>query len=367
MTCPASQLVSHTDLAISLDRNTADTVPSGPERGLGRTILATLPGLLLALAVAICGYLLRWLPGMATFSPMILAILLGMAFHNLVGTPAIAKPGVAFSLRRLLRIAIILLGLQLTITQVIEVGGRGIGIIAATLVATFAFTVWMGKLLGVDRKLAQLIAAGTSICGASAVIATNTVTDAHDEDVAYAVACVTVFGSVAMFSYPLLPGLLHLDPHAFGLWSGASIHEIAQVVAASFQDGQKAGEFGTIAKLSRVMLLAPTVITLGSMAAWSATKIDPAAVASSARPPMPWFVLGFVALVGLNSLIPIPAEARIWTAAATTFLLSIALAAMGLETDVRKLTARGIRPALLGALAFLFIASFSLALIKLIG
>ncbi len=333
----------------------------------GRAILAILPGLLLASAVAISSYLLRQLPGMTTFSPMILAILLGMAFHNLVGTPAIAKPGVTFSLRRLLRIAIILLGLQLTITQVIEVGGRGIGIIAATLVATFAFTVWMGKLLGVDRKLAQLIAAGTSICGASAVIATNTVTDAHDEDVAYAVACVTVFGSVAMFGYPLLPGLLHLDPHAFGLWSGASIHEIAQVVAASFQDGQKAGEFGTIAKLSRVMLLAPTVIALGSMAAWRAAKNDPTAVASSARPPMPWFVLGFVALVGLNSLITIPAEARIWVAAATTFLLSIALAAMGMETDVRKLTARGIRPALLGALAFLFIASFSLALIKLIG
>ena len=333
----------------------------------GRAILAILPGLLLASAVAISSYLLRQLPGMTTFSPMILAILFGMAFHNLVGTPAIAKPGVTFSLRRLLRIAIILLGLQLTITQVIEVGGRGIGIIAATLVATFAFTVWMGKLLGVDRKLAQLIAAGTSICGASAVIATNTVTDAHDEDVAYAVACVTVFGSVAMFGYPLLPGLLHLDPHAFGLWSGASIHEIAQVVAASFQDGQKAGEFGTIAKLSRVMLLAPTVIALGSMAAWRAAKNAPTAVASSARPPMPWFVLGFVALVGLNSLITIPAEARIWVAAATTFLLSIALAAMGMETDVRKLTARGIRPALLGALAFLFIASFSLALIKLIG
>ena len=112
-----------------------------------------------------------------------------------------------------------------------------------------------------------MIAAGTSICGASAVIATNTVTKAHDEDVAYAVACVTVFGSIAMFVYPLLPGLLHLDPHAFGLWSGASIHEIAQVVAAAFQDGQQAGEFGTIAKLSRVMMLAPVVIGLGLMAA----------------------------------------------------------------------------------------------------
>jgi len=223
------------------------------------------PGLVLAAVAAAAAYALRQLPGMTTFSPMILAIVIGIAFHNIVGTPVWAKQGVTFSMRRLLRIAIILLGLQLTITQVIEVGGRGIGIIALTLVSTFAFTVWMGRLLGVDRKLAQLIAAGTSICGASAVIATNTVTNAQDEDVAYAVACVTVFGSVAMFAYPLLPGLLHLDPHAFGLWSGASIHEIAQVVAAAFQGGKDAGDFGTIAKLARVTLLAPVVITPGQL------------------------------------------------------------------------------------------------------
>ncbi|HEX7562090.1 MAG TPA: YeiH family protein [Bradyrhizobium sp.] len=367
MTTLASALISHADLTVSPHRNAAGLQQPGALHGFGQTALAMLPGLLLTSVVAASAYGLRQLPGMTTFSPMILAILIGIAFHNLVGTPAVARPGVAFSLRRLLRIAIILLGLQLTITQVIEVGGRGIGIIATTLLATFAFTVWMGQLLGIDRKLAQLIAAGTSICGASAVIATNTVTNAHDEDVAYAVACVTVFGSVAMFAYPLLPGLLHLDPHAFGLWTGASIHEIAQVVAAAFQDGQKAGEFGTIAKLSRVMLLAPVVIALGLIAKRSAGKDASAAGASSARPPMPWFVLGFVALVGVNSLIPIPAEVKVWIAAATTFLLSVALAAMGLETDIRKLAAKGLRPALLGALAFLFIAGFSLTLIKLIG
>src|SRR3984957_20891104 len=318
MTHPASQFVHNTSLAISLPRDATKAAPSGPGHELGKTILTTLPGLLLASAVAISAYVVRQLPGMATFSPLILAIVIGIAFHNLVGTPLSAKPGVSSSIRRLLRIDIILLGLQLTISQVIEVGGRGISIIAATLVATFAFTVWMGRVLGVDRKLAQLIAAGTSICGASAVIATNTVTNAHDEDVAYAVACVTVFGSVAMFGYPLLPGLLHLDPHAFGLWTGASIHEIAQVVAAAFQDGQKAGEFGTIAKLSRVMLLAPMVIALGLIATRSTGKNAPAAGASSARPPMPWFVLGFVALVGINSLIPIPADVKVWIAAGTT-------------------------------------------------
>src|ERR1700676_2583057 len=259
-------LFSNTELTGPLNDN-ADARPSATQRWDSR-----LPRLFLTSIVAGAACAVRQLPGMATFSPMILSIVIGIAFHNIVGTAAWAKQGVTFSLRRLLRIAIMLLGLQLTATQVIEVGGRGLGIIAATLLATFAFTVWLGRVLGVERKLAQLIAAGTSICGASAVIATNTVTDAHDEDVAYAVACVTVFGSIAMFAYPLLPGLLHLDPRGFGLWSGASIHEIAQVVAAAFQDGQQAGEFATVAKLSRVMLLAPMVMAIGLLTARSVTR-----------------------------------------------------------------------------------------------
>lgn len=356
-----------TGLAGPLNEETDSRLASTAESWSGRHINGILPGLLLNSVIAGAAFAVRQLPGMATFSPMILSIMIAMAFHNIVGTPAWAKQGVTFSLRRLLRAAIILLGLQLTAAQVIEVGAPGLGIIAATLLATFVFTVWMGRLLGVDRKLAQLIAAGTSICGASAVIATNTVTNAPDEDVAYAVACVTVFGSVAMFTYPLLPALLHLDPQAFGLWTGASVHEIAQVVAAAFQDGQQAGEFGTIAKLSRVMLLAPMVIALGLMAARRQQQNDPDRAATTARPPLPWFVLGFVALVGANSLITVPAEAKAWIVAVTTLLLSVALAAMGLETDIRKLMAKGVRPLLLGALAFLFIATFSLTLIKLTG
>ncbi len=352
------------------------TSPAEPlNRGAGvavrrwsvRSVLPVLPGLLFTSMVAATSFAIRMLPGMAAFSPLILSMVIGIAYHNTIGTAAWARPGVAFSLRRLLRLAIILLGLQLTASQVVEIGGRGLGIIAASLLATFAFTVWVGKLLGVAPRLAQLIAAGTSICGASAVIATNTVTNADDEDVAYAIACVTVFGSVAMFSYPLLQGLVHLDPQAFGLWAGASIHEIAQVVAVAFQDGQRAGEFGTIAKLSRVMLLAPMVIALGFMAARGAKNGAVDTDKPAARPPVPWFVLGFVAMVDVNSLLAVPPEAKAWIIAATTFLLSVALAGMGLETDIRKLASRGMRPALLGAFAFLFIAAFSLTLIKLTG
>lgn len=320
-------------------------------------------GLGLTAAIALAAFGLRTVPGVSTFSPMILAILIGIAFHNVIGTPVRAKPGVTFALRRVLRAAIVLLGLQLTAEQVREVGATGIALIGLTLVATFMFTKWLGGLLGVDRKLAELIGAGTSICGASAVIATNTVTNAPDEDVAYAVACVTVFGSIAMFVYPLLPGVLHLSAHAYGLWAGASIHEIAQVVAAAFQDGKAAGDFGTIAKLSRVMMLAPVVITLGLMARERARKSGHGQ--RTAKAPMPWFVLGFVALVGINSVIIVPTHAKTMIAGVTTFLLSMALAAMGLETDIRKLRAKGLRPLLLGFAAFAFIAGFSLMLVKM--
>jgi uncharacterized integral membrane protein (TIGR00698 family) len=294
---------------------------------------------------------------------MILAITIGMAFHNLIGTPAWAKNGVTFSIRRILRAGIVLLGLQLTITQLAAVGAADLAIIVSTLIATFLFTISAGRILGVDRKLAELIAAGTSICGASAVIAANTVTRAHDEDVTYAVACVTVFGSIAMLAYPLLSGPLELDAHAYGLWTGASIHEIAQVVAAAFQDGEQAGQFGTIAKLSRVMMLAPMIIALGVVAAQHASRkeLDQA----GGRVPVPWFVLGFVAVVVVNSLVTLPPQTHTPIVVTTTFMLSMALAAMGLETDVAKLRAKGLRPLLLGLAAFCFIAVFSLTLVKL--
>jgi uncharacterized integral membrane protein (TIGR00698 family) len=325
-----------------------------------RSALAVLPGLLLAGAIAAAALVTRHIPGMATFSPMILAIVIGMAFHNILGTPSFAKPGIAFSLRRLLRFAVILLGFQLTLTVIAEVGARGLLIVAITVITTFTFTVWMGRNLGIDRRLSQLIAAGTSI-GASAILATNTVTDAPDEDVAYAIACITLFGSIAMFAYPLLQGLLRLDSQAYGLWSGASIHEVAQVVAASFQVSKRAGEVGMIVKLARVMLLAPMVFALSIKARLSANS----APTKKAAPPLPWFVLGFIAVVGLNSVVAIPPDAKKLIVTLTTFLLSVALAALGLETDISKFYAKGPRPAILGAVAFLFIATLCLILIKL--
>jgi uncharacterized integral membrane protein (TIGR00698 family) len=166
-----------------------------------------------------------------------------------------------------------------------------------------------------------------------------------------------------MFVYPMLPVLLHLAPRGFGLWTGASIHEVAQVVAAAFQDGKEAGEFGTIAKLARVGMLAPVVLALAMLAARR-----PAARATSHAPrktvAIPAFVIGFVVLVLFNSAVPLTPTLHHGFALLTTILLSIALAALGLETDIRKLAEKGFRPLLLGGAASVFIAGFSLLLVK---
>ncbi|MEO7716981.1 MAG: YeiH family protein [Capsulimonas sp.] len=321
-------------------------------------------GVALAAAVAAVAVGLHHFPNLGIFSALILAIVLGMTVGNTTTIPASWRAGTQFCLKRVLRVSIVLLGLQLSFTQVGQIGVRGMAVVAGSLVGTFLFTVWLGARLGVDRKLAQLIAAGSSICGASAVIAANVVTEGRDEDVAYGVAVVTVFGSISMLVYPLLPRALHLAPAAFGLWTGASIHEVAQVLAAAFQDGAVSGQFGTISKLARVMLLAPTVLTLGMLSA--RRDSDKGARLDWRSLPIPWFVLGFIAMIGANTLNIIPLEIKTALLGANQFLLALSLAAMGLETSLSKLKQAGIRPMILGAGAWLFIATLSYGLVRLL-
>ncbi|MGK6316495.1 YeiH family protein [Neorhizobium sp. DT-125] len=318
-----------------------------------------LPGLLLTAAIACAAFAVRSLTGWMALSPLILSIVFGMLIRNALPVPAAVEPGIGFSLKRILRFGIVLLGLQVTATQILSLGGAGLLMVALTLTATFVVIRLAGRLMGVDRSLTDLIAAGTSVCGASAVIAANTVVRGRQEHVAYAVACVTLFGSLSMLTYPLLASPLGLDARGYGLWSGATIHEVAQVVAASFQGGDIAGQFGTISKLARVVMLAPLVMTL-ALAVRSGAEGT-----AKASAPMPWFVLGFVGMMLINSAVAIPADVNQMFATLTSFLLSMALAAMGLQTDIRKLKAEGWRPLALGAFGWLFIAAFGYAMLKL--
>jgi uncharacterized integral membrane protein (TIGR00698 family) len=326
------------------------------------------PGLIAVTLLAWASIELHTLPQLAAVSALMIAIVLGMLVRNTVGLPAACAPGIRFSLRRILRFAIVLLGFQLSARQIAEVGGMGLFVVAVTLAAAFCFTTWLGRRLGVDRKLSELIAAGTSICGASAIVATNAVTEGSDEDVAYAIAVVTLFGCASMLLYPLGDALMHMPAHAYGLWAGSSIHETAQVLAASFQGGAVSGRIGAVTKLSRVMLLAPVVLGLG----WAARRRDDAAACSlrDAAPakrrtvPVPLFLLGFIAAIGINSTAILPASATQLIVKADQFLLALSLGAMGLETSFRKVREAGLRPMLLGSGAWLFISAFSFALIR---
>jgi uncharacterized integral membrane protein (TIGR00698 family) len=316
-----------------------------------------LPGSSLCISLAWLACFLQRLPQLNIFSSMILAIALGIIVRNTIGVTQIYEPGIRFVLRRLLRVAITLLGLQLSLTQMIEIGVRGVAIVVITLLSTFCFTCWLGKQLGIQQNLTQLIAAGTSICGASAVIATNAVIHSSDEDAAYAVATVTVFGTLSMFLYPLLSILLHLTPQAFGIWCGVSIHEVAQVIAAAFQAGISSGQLATVAKLSRVLLLAPMILILGRVSLKTSQTDD-----RRLQTPIPWFVLGFIGFVGLNSLDILPTHEKSIVITANQFLLTAAIAAMGLETKLHKIVQAGFKPLYLAAASWAFISVFSLIL-----
>lgn len=317
---------------------------------------ASLPGLALCSAIAAIAYALSRAQGVFPISPMMFAIVIALGIGATFGAPRWAAAGQGFTLRRLLRLAIVLLGFQLTVADVGVLGLKAVAVILGALALTFFFTRWFGRLIGVDRGLSELIASGTAICGASAIVATNSVTRAPQEDVVYSLACITFFGTLAMFILPALYGPLGLTPVEYGLWAGGSIHEVAQVVAAGFQPGQHEGETAMIAKLLRVAAMAPMILWLGA----ARPKGDGPA------PPIPWFVAGFAAVILLNSVVEPPDWFRQWAQLVTIFLLTMALAALGLGADVRKLRMKGPRPLALGAAATIFITLAMLAGIWLI-
>lgn len=318
---------------------------------------AVLPGLALAGALAAAAFALRaafpdHLPG-----ALMLAIVLGAAWRNLAGVRAVAVPGIAACLRRPLRLGIVLLGLQLTVAQLLAIAPAGVALLVACVVLTFGFTLAVGRLLGVDAGLSMLIAAGTSICGASAAVAVNSVVRGRSESVAYAIAVVTLFGTLVMLAFPLLGALAGMTDQAYGLWIGASVHEVAQVVAAAFAHGEAAGEFGMASKLTRVLMLAPMVLLLGLLLARGG---------GAAAAPVPWFAFGFLAMVGVASAGIVPAAALAALAWLSQALLAVALAAVGLETDLRAIRAEGWRPLALGGAATVFIGTLAFALVALV-
>ncbi|WP_225931400.1 YeiH family protein [Leptolyngbya sp. 7M] len=323
--------------------------------------IALLPGLMLTALIAAFSLSIEHTLKLTFLNPLLIAVFLGMAIQNCFGIPTYFRPGIHFSMKRILRLAVILLGLKLSLTEVLAVGPVGLMIVISSSVSTFYLTCWLGRCLHINRKLTHLIAAGTSICGASAVVATNSVIDSSEEDMAYAITTITGFGTCAMLLYPWVPALFQISPQAFGIWCGASIHEVAQVIAAGFQNGIVSGEFATITKLSRVLLLIPIVGFLGWENQYSSLHSNKT---NRSNVPVPWFVVFFGLLVCVNSLNLVSESIKSLILSVNQFLLCLSLAAMGLETTLNRLAKIGLKPIYLAALSWLFLSLSSLLMTR---
>lgn len=322
-----------------------------------------LPGLLLTAAIAALALWLGTVPWLQAhgIGALTLAIVIGIVVGNTVYptfAPRVAT-GVGVSKATVLRAGIVLYGLRLTVQDIGQVGAAGVLIDALVLCSTFALAWWLGtRVLGLERNTALLIGAGSSICGAAAVMAAEPVVKGRAEQVAIAVATVVVFGTLAMFLYPLLyrwgvhAGWMPLDDTGYGVFTGSTVHEVAQVVAAGRAVSQPAADAAVIAKMVRVMMLAPFLVGLSALLARGGNDGNDGNDGNHQRSTItvPWFAFGFIAMVGFNSLQLLPAGLVATLVELDTALLAMAMAALGLTTHASALRQAGPRPMLLAAL-----------------
>jgi uncharacterized integral membrane protein (TIGR00698 family) len=330
-----------------------------------------------AVAVAFATLVNRLVPAL---TPAVVAVAAGAAVASVVGVGDRLRPGLAFVSRRVLRVAIALLGLQIAVPQVLALGWQSLAVVAVATGVTFAVTPPIGRRLGLSRGTSLLIATGVAICGAAAIAAMRESTDLPDEDeaAASALGVVVLYGSAAIALIPLLAGLMDLSPAQLGVWTGAAVHEVAQVAAIGAASGVLAT--AVTVKLGRVVLLAPIVAltTYRERSAQNATRTagpdDPAAAGAAGperreggrRPPVvPLFVAAFLAMVALRSTGLVPAAVTGALPGVTNVLMAAALFGLGTGIDVRGLL-RGGRAALLGGIATAIIAATSLAGVALL-
>lgn len=286
-------------------------------------------------------------------SALTVAILIGIVAGNTVFgriAPHCAS-GVDFSKARLLRLGIILYGFRITFQQIGEIGWAGVVIDILVIAITFTLAVQLGtRMFGLDKQTAMLIGAGSAICGAAAVMATEPVVRAHAHKVSVAVATVVVFGTIGMFLYPLMYPYLQLSELGYGLYAGSTIHEVAQVVVAGKAVGEQAASAAVIEKMLRVMMLAPFLVILSSrLGAEEGTD------AAKGRITIPWFALLFIVASGVNSLGVLPPALVHWIVQIDTVLLAMAMGALGLRTQASAIRQAGLKPILLASVLFLFL------------
>lgn len=283
-----------------------------------------------------------------SFSPMIIGIILGMLYANSLrnNLPDTWVPGIQFCSKKVLRIGIILYGFRLTFQDIVSVGVSGIIIDVIIVTTTILGGIYIGKLLKMDKDTALLTSVGSGICGAAAVLGAESTIRTQPYKTAVAVATVVIFGTISMFLYPIAyrTGIFDLTPQEMGIYSGATLHEVAHAVGAGNAMGTEIANVSIIVKMIRVMLLVPVLLILGF---WVAKNKSEGNGAQKGKLNIPWFALGFLVVIGINSLDLLPTPVVDGINYIDTFMLTMAMAALGAETSIDKFKKAGAKPFIL--------------------
>lgn len=352
----------------------AQAVRVTPEpRGLRGTIGArlgggVLPGLLLVFALALLAQRVAGYIGM--LPSVVLAMLGGIVLNNTVTLPAAVRPGVRFTLKYLLRTAIILLGSTLSVAAIVKNGTHTLVLILLLFSTAMLLGLLLARLFRLPNVIGLLIGAGTAICGGTAILALSPLARARDEETAYAIATIFTFNIVALLTYPIIGHTLHLTQTAFGSWAGTAVNDTSVVIATGYVYGHAAGTVATVVKLTRTLLLVPLTIAVGlryAGADGSAPDAPSLGIGRRALRVMPWFIFGFVAMALLNSIGAIPQPAAAPLAQLAGFLIVMVLGGVGLNVDLRAMTRLGVRPVTVGFVLAGIMGVLSLALIHVLA
>lgn len=332
---------------------------------LKRTSIASswVPGVALSLVgVGLASLIGQWTPQV---SVLLIAILLGVVAGNVGRLPEAVEPGLAVAAKRVLRIGIVLLGLQLALRDIVALGVGMVGVVIAVVSVGIAVSWFVGRRLGLTPTQTLLIGCGFSICGAAAVAAVDGVLETEDEEeVVTAIALVVLFGTLMIPLLPLAAGLLGVGAASTGLWAGASIHEVAQVVAVGGALGASALGAAVVVKLARVLLLAPVMVIISLRR----RRVMQDADAGGKLPPiMPLFVVGFIAAVAVRSALPIPAAVLDAAKLAQTVCLGAAMFALGTGVKASMIKRVGAKPFALAATTTLVVAAIGLGGVLWVG
>ena len=318
--------------------------------------LKLFPGILLSVAVASLAWSIEKLLPIHVIGGAVIAMFIGMTINHFIGKNEILASGIKFTSKKILKFAIILLGLSLNITTILEVGKMSLVVMVFTLATCFGGGYFIGKALGLNWKLSNLISAGTGICGGSAIAAIAPTIDADDSDVAYAMSATFLFDMAMIVLFPIMGKALGMSAEAFGIWAGTAVNDTSSVVATGYAFSEAAGDFATMVKLTRTLSIIPTVIVFAFIQLRLKKKEFAAAGDNgtqlkanfSISKIFPWFILGFLAMSVVASMFPIPSAAVSVTKDISKFLMVCALAAIGLNTSFGSMKKSGIRPMLHG-------------------